>query len=517
MIEKEKIVETIAEKLTDDTSKSSLFLSKDDIDRFYNHAFSQSFTGFSKEYANAVSPASGIFKKIVKRISSALFSKFPEFTTDNVEVRELIDKNKEDLENTFKKAIHNYVLYGFSVLSVDDNGNLVPDLDDRWFCKNGVLCERGAIDQNSIAYAVANNIQISPEQEYIVAHKDGFRFLMLDGKESLDLGNSGLDYSFILADNEPFVAYTFLHFLALEGLYMKMLNTLKALKVTAISYKSYADEVKTYFAEDFNVLLLNSQPNYQNKDVGGLVQWGDNAPVANTLNIQRQQIRLLNQDIVDILDLQDLFNNQEQDNPTETRVAAANRVAVSQITWEDAQSKVNNFVEKNLKNWVSKQLGVEYSSVDLEINSISILQAEADLAKMEQTVEQIISLIDKASESSPATSKFYYDLIDALLKKASLPEILTTDIKGMIKEQVASKKQQAEEPVQPNLEEEKAMADIEKTKADTQKSLAEADKYKVDSQFKGEEVRIAAEDQAQQTADSNRAILEDKAKGVING
>jgi hypothetical protein len=296
----------------------------------------------------------------------------------------------------------------------------------------------------------------------------------------------------------------FEEFFTLDALHRNYLKTLAGLKTNAITYKTMEVEARKALSENFSLVTLNVSNSWQNKDVASLLQWMDNKPLNETIKIQSQEIESLKQKIIELCDLQDLFT--KVDNSSETRIAAENRVATSNLAIESRQNKVNNFIENFIKNFMAIKLDKNVMEIDLELNSVSILQEENERLRKEQDLQKIMQLINLATTSSPAVSNMYFKILKEAINLSNLDNELLKEVEKIEQEYLVNI-QNASQNQQPPIE---LQVEVAKSQAETNKINAEAKKIELETKLLPKELNFKIEEQLQQNMQEERLQRENK-------
>jgi len=437
--------------------------------------------------------SSAFFRKLVLRISSSLLTKFPEYVTKNEKIKNYIEKNKNKLEALFKSSVHDYVKYGSCFLKHRNNFLEKDFKNNNTYVVNDILFQ-----DSNISYEENG---VVPEA---IAYYQDKSFLIWNDR--VDLINSecvNSNFNLSIFDETPFVANVSQYFITMEELQKLYLDTIPTLKTVLLCMSTDKDKIRDIFdSNSFNVVGLDVNV-FQSGDIRNLSAWFDNTPIANTLQIQKQKIEDLQNEIINVLDLQDLFTDRVKDNSNETRVAAQNRISVSNISWTDKQNKVNLWIENSLKYLILKELQIPIEENDLELNSNSILEKEITQQKKESDLGKIVGLVQQLVQSPPEFSNFYFNLIDDTISNSQVSNQIKESL-DIIKKSTEDKINQSIQmssqppvPPPPLPQDIKVMAEVEKIKAETMKIVEETKTIPIKSQ-----VEVA--EQTQQSLDSQR-------------
>lgn len=475
-------------------------LSREEIDCYYNRNFNK----FDKNYiitGFTSSPASSFYRTLVEKITSFLYSKFPEYSTENPDVEVLLDENKHILEQFFYKAVFEYVLYGEVFVNYAYETEFLEINYDRNIVYMDYIETQGKLQGVDVTCYFKDNL------EYLKKGDDLFL-----------ISSTSNRYYMNLYDNMPFIQYVYSYFRGLEDATSKNLQSVDAIRnILTLPQQFHKDVIKAY-KEKFSDLLLLTQPNGIN--AGQITNgWVNNTPLATTQEILTNSIQWFRNEIVEVLGLTDIFNKIVKDNPSETRVSAENRVNLSTLTWEMKQRKVNNFVLFCLKDFILRRLGINDET--LEVNALNMVQKEQKQQEEAQTLTTIMNLIKESRQATGSTSQLIYYVIAEMSTKAGFSNELKAKIDNIIKENEDIKKQQAENPPtdwnalliqsQIELNKNKALEVSSESWLNSSKLNTEEvnrQKTMADIQQNQEELQIEKEDADQQLLDAKRRAEE---------
>lgn len=494
------------------------------IDRFYTKSFLLSNSAKENVGYNSCSLATAFYKKLVDRLASALFTKMPTMQSNKEDVLEYLESRESELEDFFKQAARNYILYGAEVAQIKD-AQLIHfsygDAEVVQVYNNEILGLKVKLHKELLAFLAAEDLKLNEESNYYVLYYKDKQFLFNE-KESIlvelkeEYFQQNFSLNLTIYDPKPFIAYTYDLFTQLEKLYSSYIKTHNQIKTLALYDQSVTAEAKKRIEDNFTAIAVPTKIN-QVKGIGDLVQFVDNSTVASTLNIQDVQIQKLKNEIIDCVDAQDLFNGALQDNPNETRVAAENRVAVSQINLEDRQKRFNNFVENCCKYLIAQNFNIPVSDVDLELSSVSILKEQQEEMQKQATLESVVALLNQANGVDAIMAELYYQLADEIIKKSPFSDSIKATLEKVKEKQLSMREQIAQQDEQNNLQAQqtnlsltKLQEEIGKLQDERTKLQAEAAKITAQAQDIPLKTQIEIDEQKQQSLETERLIEKQK-------
>lgn len=471
-----------------------------------------------------LSPASSFFNKVCNMQASVLYSRFPEYSTNNQAITEFIENNKKELDSIFKDAVFNYVAYGKAYIKLNKELKL----------ESISPCEFET-NENADYVAFTNKLSVELDHKLKIAefelNKDTTK-LLTDNKVYLSQDNKNIfmpkQGMFVLdelnSNNnaiscKPFIVDVEALFYKLENFYYNYLESLNGLRTNFIVPKALENEINQHFKANFTGIKYsintgNLTPNINPKD---LVAYIDNSGVIQSLVSYKEQLELLKQQILELSNSESLYNPSLDDNPSETRIAAQDRVNRSTTAWQSKQSKVNNYIEYILKKYLSLNLGIKQEEIELELDSVSILEQEQKEVKNNAIQGQILALCDKIVQlPSVELVALHKTVIDNLINKSSLPNAFKQSVEDLVASVVNNLQAMQQDPNAQAIQQKQAQiqdqaialdlakkqADIEKTQSETQENIAQTKQMQVEASLKPNELAYKQQEQNQQDLDT---------------
>lgn len=396
---------------------------------------SQSFLydkGYVREDAlDTTSPTVAYFTSIAERMAAMLYSKFPEFKTENPQVTKLIEQHTVMLDGVFYEAIRQYVLYGACCVYFDEaipKITVLPhdaysyDVDTPTY-----FALEGSIDDEAhVELLRAHGVEAGATVKmYYTTDTDtgtGCKVMEAQGK-TYDLGSSNNgSWCILVDDTRPAVLQVLPQLRILERLYDKYLDTTTALRVVAVGMASSEREIRQVLGQDFSVVLLKAQATYNNVDVNKIFQYMDNTPISTTLAQQKQEIEQIKQDVLNTLNMAEALAGMT-DNANESRIAASDRIQRAAVVWRARQNQINNYIEGIIRQFVGLYLGVDVSTLDIELSSMNILAKEVEEQRREAESASILGLLQQASQMAQSGDAESIGVVKAMILANSSSDV----------------------------------------------------------------------------------------------
>lgn len=480
------------------------------IDEFYNKAFN--IGGFLKDNQSfmCVSPASGMFKSCCSRMAGALYSKFPQYKATGTYAQSIDNILKEEqtyLDALFAQCALHYVKYGVCILELI-NGKLQIAPFENYTLVNGLLCSVGALNDVGLQILNTAGFEAYKDKEYQIINYEGMRYIRLpDNLGYVELDKAPLS-SLVIYDNLPFVAYVYHYFYAMEELILKALVAQKGLRAKGVSYMVNKDKVGEFFNTVDGIIELNSSGStLVNKGIEDIINWIPIDNLVSILNAIWAEIANLEQKIISTIDMQDLFINKAE-NPNESTIAAQNRIEVSQLSLRAKQKGFNNFFENAIAEFVAKKLHVLVAEIELEIDSVTILDEQQRQVTNEADVAKILQLLQMAEAGSLASLGIYFKMIDEVISKSSLDNELKDEFQSAKTQLRQLKENPPPNPIQ-ELELQIKQTELAKKQAELQKATAEATKLQTEANLLPQKIKIDGIEAAQSVAETQRRVQKD--------
>jgi len=152
---------------------------------------------------------------------------------------------------------------------------------------------------------------------------------------------------------------------------------------------------------------------------------------------------------------------------------------------------------------LQEQIAPKEDVLNLQLNSISIVEEEFREQKRINDIQQISQLIMQGGSMPPAAAQVNYLMAKEIASSASISEELKVALSNLVVEQEQAKQQAAQQQGQPtpqDLDNAKTQTEIAKNQAQTQKAV-------VETELLPKRLAIQQKDEEQQTMDAQtRAI-----------
>lgn len=454
---------------------------------------------------NLLSPASLFFQDLVNAKISLLFTKLPEFKSSNQDIENFLNDNKKKFEDFFFNAIQKYALYGNIACYLDEDGELRLITNNYKIAKNFLILTGRKLAEESKKLLLEQGVE-ADENVYEV-FTGGQRLIRIKEKDYLEPINNFTNAGMSLRDF-AFINYLWEKFVLLEELHLKIHRITKSIKHYAVTNQGSREQVEEI--EDFKVIEVNSEISATG-DPMRLLAYNDNSPITATLQALELQKVTLEQEITKLAKL-DLVMTIDKENPSETRIAASNRVQLSSNYWRQQQTKVNNFIESCIQAvLLQHDIAPVEDVMKLNLNSISILEEEAREQKRINDIQQISSLVMQAGQLPPGAAELNYLMAKEIASASSISEEVKNALNKMVVSQEQAKLQASQQQAQPSIE------DLEKQKvvSETVKNNSQAKKAEVEAELLPKKIEVQATDEEQQLMDANtRALRQQEKRGV---
>ncbi|MCL2567183.1 MAG: hypothetical protein FWE18_03705 [Alphaproteobacteria bacterium] len=450
----------------------------------------------TEKIITGLSPASLFFRDLVAAKMSLLFTKFPEWKTNNTDIDNFLKDNKEKLEKFFFNVVRDYVLYGNIAVFINADNELEIVINSFQTAKNSLILQRNLAPDSK---TLLNNASIQTQTQVYEVFSDGVRFIRTNPNEYVENGENYSNAGMSLTDT-AFINFLWDKFILLERLHSKIRGIVASIQHYALasaSNREYLEQI-----EDFRVIELNAEI-FNFNEIGALLGYNDNSAIFATLQGLQAEKAELEADITRLAKL-DLVFSVDKENPSETRIAANNRVQLSSNFWRQEQAKFSNFVKATTQALLlQEQIAPKEDVLNLQLNSISIVEEEFREQKRINDIQQISQLIMQGGSMPPAAAQVNYLMAKEIASSASISEELKVALSNLVVEQEQAKQQAAQQQGQPtpqDLDNAKTQTEIAKNQAQTQKAV-------VETELLPKRLAIQQKDEEQQTMDAQtRAI-----------
>ena len=372
------------------------------IQNWYRTGFNQNSS--YREGNVTQTPMVSYWYALSEQVASMMYRRFPDYKVGNDDrgIEVFLDSHKEFMDSIFYDAVKQYSLYGSCLIMFVEGTIRVLKEDEYYYDpKNPTyFWVKGDIEDDGTQYELKLQGYTGSFKGVSIYYINGNKYIK-DGEDVYKAGGTINNASVCLftdgVNGYPMVTKVYHELRTMEDLYIKHLETTKALKTQALGYKTNKREIEESFGSDFKVIMLDAQANYNNANINQLFTWMDNTPVTNTLTQQEQELVKLESKIYKKLNLTEVMQGGT-DNPNETRVAASDRVRKASVVWEKRQNAFNNYVEGVVKHFVMVYMGIDSSTLDLELNSTNIITEELEEAKSKEFNAELLTLLDRVNQ-----------------------------------------------------------------------------------------------------------------------